>query len=147
MERFWRTVGRSNGPTSMSDIAAFRASLIAFLLPATAEPHISCTIVGSAEFLERDPGGRWLTHHIRRGDIFVTRSRTPYEVRFRSPAGEELETIAIHVGIDSFRDALEAIYPGNASEVANDTMPRMPVQAITETALKSGRRLLARRGR
>src|SRR5260370_4133960 len=31
MERFWRTVGRSNGPTSMSDIAAFRASLIAFL--------------------------------------------------------------------------------------------------------------------
>jgi len=86
-----------------------------FLVPATAEPHISCTIVGSAEFLERDPGGRWLTHHIRRGDIFVTRSRTPYEVRFRSPAGEELETIAIHVGIDSFRTALEAIYPGNAS--------------------------------
>jgi AraC family transcriptional regulator len=88
-----------------------------FLVPATAEPHISCTIVGSAEFLERDPGGRWLTHHIRRGDIFVTRSRTPYEVSFRSPAGEELETIAIHVGIDSFRAALEAIYPGNASEV------------------------------
>ena len=71
-----------------------------FLVPATAEPHISCTIVGSAEFLERDPGGRWLTHHIRRGDIFVTRSPTPYEVRFRSPAGEELETTAIHVGIE-----------------------------------------------
>jgi AraC family transcriptional regulator len=88
-----------------------------FLVPATAEPHISCTIVGSAEFLERDPGGRWLTHHIRRGDIFITRSRTPYEVRFRSPAGEELETISIHVGIDSFRAALEASYPGNASEV------------------------------
>src|ERR1700719_1034167 len=31
-----------------------------FLVPATAEPHISCTIVGSAEFLERDPGGKWL---------------------------------------------------------------------------------------
>jgi diketogulonate reductase-like aldo/keto reductase len=74
-----------------------------FLVPATAEAHISCTIVGSAEFLERDPGGKRLTHHIRRGDIFVTRSRTPYEVHFRSPAGEELETIAIHVGIDSFR--------------------------------------------
>jgi AraC family transcriptional regulator len=88
-----------------------------FLVPATAEPHISCTIVGSAEFLERDPGGRWLTHHIRRGDIFITRSRTPYEVRFRSPAGEELETISIHVGIDSFRAALEASYPGNASVV------------------------------
>ena len=88
-----------------------------FLVPATAEPHISCTIVGSAEFLERDPGGKWVTRHIRRGDIFVTRSRTPYEVSFRSPPGEELETIAIHVGIDSFRVALEAIYPGNASEL------------------------------
>jgi AraC family transcriptional regulator len=86
-----------------------------FLVPATAEPHISCTIVGSTEFLERHPGGKWLTRHIRRGDIFVTRSRTSYEVSFRSPAGEELETIAIHVGIDSFRAALEAIYPGNAS--------------------------------
>ena len=66
---------------------------------------------------KRDPGGKWLTHHIRRGDIFVTRSRTPNEARFRSPAGEELETISIHVGIDSFRAALEASYPGNASEV------------------------------
>jgi hypothetical protein len=55
---------------------------------------------------KRDPGGKWLTHHIRRGDIFVTRSRTPNEARFLSPAGEELETIAIHVGIDSFRAAL-----------------------------------------
>jgi AraC family transcriptional regulator len=87
-----------------------------FLVPATAEPHVSCTIVGSAEFLERDPGGRWLAHHVRRGDIFVTRSRTPYEVRFRSPPGEELETIAIHVGIDLFRATLGAIYPGNANE-------------------------------
>jgi hypothetical protein len=26
-------------------------------------------------------------------------------------------TIAVHVGIDSFRDALEAIHPGNAGEV------------------------------
>jgi AraC family transcriptional regulator len=88
-----------------------------FLVPATAEPHISCNIAGSAEFLERDPGGRWLTHHIRQGDIFVTRSRTPYKVRFRSPAGEEMETISIHVAVDSFHAALEAIYPGSPSEV------------------------------
>jgi hypothetical protein len=27
------------------------------LVPAMAEPHISCNIAGSAEFLERDPGG------------------------------------------------------------------------------------------
>ena len=86
-------------------------------MPATPEPLISCGLAGSAEFREREIGETWTTRQIGRGDIFVTRSRTPYEVRFRSPAGEELETIAIHVGIDSFRAALEAIYPGNASEV------------------------------
>ena len=57
------------------------------LVPATAEPHISCNIAGSAEFLERDPGGNWITRQIRPGDSFVTRSRTPYEVSFRSPPG------------------------------------------------------------
>jgi AraC family transcriptional regulator len=87
------------------------------LVPATAEPHISCNIAGSAEFLERDLGGAWITRHIRRGDSFITRSRTPYEVSFRSPAGEELESISMHVAIEPFRAALEAIYPGKADEV------------------------------
>lgn len=87
------------------------------LVPATAEPHISCNIAGSAEFLERDPGGGWITHHIRRGDSFVTRSRTPYEVSFRSSPGEELETISMHVAVEPFRAALEAIYPGRAGAV------------------------------
>jgi AraC family transcriptional regulator len=87
------------------------------LVPATAEPHISCNIAGSAEFLERDPGGAWVTRHIRRGESFVTRSRTPYEVSFRSPAGEELESISLHLAVEPFKAALEAIYPGRANEV------------------------------
>ena len=84
------------------------------LVPATAEPHISCNIAGSAEFLERDPGGKWITRHIRPGDSFVTRSRTPYEVSFRSPPGEELESISMHVAVEPFRAALESVYPGKA---------------------------------
>jgi AraC family transcriptional regulator len=87
------------------------------LVPATAEPHISCTIAGSAEFRERDPGGNWTTHHIRRGDSFVTRSRTPYEVSFRSPPGEELENISMHVAVEPFQAALDAIYPGRGPAV------------------------------
>jgi len=37
-------------------------------------------------------------HHaaIRGGDLFVTRSRTPYEVKFQSPPGQELDTISLH---------------------------------------------------
>src|ERR1700758_3294992 len=62
-----------------------------FLVPATAEPLIACNIAGLAEFEERDTGGSWLPHRVRRGDLFVTQSRTPYELRWRSPLGEEIE--------------------------------------------------------
>ena len=57
-----------------------------FLVPATPEPHISCNLRGMAEFRERDVGGAWITRKIRGGDLFVTRSRTPYEVHFTSPS-------------------------------------------------------------
>lgn len=41
-----------------------------FLVPATAEPLITCTLNGSAEFQERDIGGGWVARRIRHGDIF-----------------------------------------------------------------------------
>jgi AraC family transcriptional regulator len=88
-----------------------------FLVPATPEPLISCGLAGTAEFRERDIGEAWVTRQIRRGDFFVTRSKTPYEVRFSSPAGEELEVVQIHVAVDLFLGALEAVYPGRADKV------------------------------
>jgi AraC family transcriptional regulator len=88
-----------------------------FLVPATPEPLISCGLAGAAEFLERDIGGTWLTRQIGPGHIFVTRSKTPYEVRYRSRPGEELEIIQVHVAVDQFRAALEAVYPGKADQM------------------------------
>jgi AraC family transcriptional regulator len=79
-----------------------------FLVPATPEPLISCQIKGSAVFKERDLGGNWLTHQLQRGTLFVTRSRTPYEVSFSSPVGEELENVQIHVSVDVFLAACRA---------------------------------------
>ena len=64
-----------------------------FLVPATPEPLISCTIAGSAEFRERGVGEAWLTRQIGPGHIFVTRSKTPYEVCHTSLVGEELEVV------------------------------------------------------
>lgn len=84
------------------------------LVPATPEPHISCNLRGTAEFQERDPGGSWITEQIRGGDLFVTRSRTPYEVRFQSPPGNELETLSLHVAVEPFLAAIEARYPSRA---------------------------------
>ncbi len=79
-----------------------------FLVPATPEAHISCKLRGVAEFRERDVGGAWITRQIRAGDLFVTRSVTPYEVRFQSPPGEELETLSLHIAVEPFLAALEA---------------------------------------
>jgi len=88
-----------------------------FLVPATAEPLISCVLRGSVEFQEREVGGAWQVRQLRRGDLFVTRSRTPYELRWKSPAGEELDSVVIHLAVDQYLAALEAMYPGRADAV------------------------------
>ena len=88
-----------------------------FLVPATPEPLISCTVAGSAEFQEREVGGAWLTRQIGPGHIFVTRSKTPYEVSHTSRAGENLEVVQVHVAVDEFLSAVEALYPGKSDEV------------------------------
>ena len=49
--------------------------------------------------------------------MFVTRSRTPYEVDFQSPPGEELDNLSIHIAVEPFLAALEARYPGRADRV------------------------------
>ena len=49
--------------------------------------------------------------------MFVTRSRTPYEVDFKSPAGEELDNLSIHIAVEPFLEAVEARYPGRADRV------------------------------
>ena len=88
-----------------------------FLVPATPEPLMSCVIRGSAELQERDLGQPWLTRQLSRGDIFVTRSRIPYEMRCQSPVGEELEFIVVHLAVEQYLAALETVYPGRTSEV------------------------------
>lgn len=87
------------------------------LVPATPEPHIAYTLRGTAEFRERDMGGEWITRKIQAGDLFVTRSRLPYEVKFQSPQGQELETLSLHIAVEPFLAALEARYPGETDRV------------------------------
>ena len=88
-----------------------------FLVPATAEPLIACIIAGSAEFQEREIGGTWLSRHVRRGDLFVTRSKTPYELRWSAPLGVELEVVHIHLAVDQLTAALERVYQDKAAAV------------------------------
>jgi AraC family transcriptional regulator len=88
-----------------------------FLVPATAEPLITCNLNGSAEFQERDIGGAWVPRRVRRGAIFVTGSKTPYELRWRSPLGAQLDVIHIHLGVDQCLAAFEMVYQDKAGAV------------------------------
>ena len=88
-----------------------------FLVPATSEPLITCQLNGSAEFQERDIGGTWIPRQVRRGDIFVTGSKTPYELRWRSPLGAEIDVIHIHLGVDPCLAAFEMVYQDKAGAV------------------------------
>jgi AraC family transcriptional regulator len=88
-----------------------------FLVPATAEPLIACIIAGAAEFQEREIGGAWLPRRVRRGDLFVTGSKTPYELRWRSPLGAEMDVIHIHLGIDQCFAAFAMVYHDQAGAV------------------------------
>jgi hypothetical protein len=116
----WRSCGGQRFPSMER---AFRAALRfpnvvdRFLVPATPEPLISCTIAGSAQFRERETGQAWLKREIGRGHIFVTRSKTPYEVCHTSPVGEELEVVQVHIAVDRFLAALAAAFPGKTEEV------------------------------
>jgi AraC family transcriptional regulator len=87
------------------------------LIPATPEPHISCNLAGIAEFQERDVGGAWITRQIKAGELFVTRSRTPYEVRFQSPPAQQLDNLSLHIAVEPFLAAVEARYPGKADRI------------------------------
>jgi hypothetical protein len=88
-----------------------------FLVPATAEPMIACNLNGSAEFQERDIGGAWVPRMVRRGDIFVTGSKTPYELRWRSPLGAHLDVIHIHLGVGQCQAAFEIVYGDKAAAI------------------------------
>jgi AraC family transcriptional regulator len=88
-----------------------------FLVPATPEPLISCVMTGSAELQEREVGEAWVTRNVQPGSIFITRSMTPYELRHRSPIGQELDFIVIHLAVDQFLSASEVVYPGKTGDL------------------------------
>jgi AraC family transcriptional regulator len=88
-----------------------------FLVPATPEPFISYGIAGSAEFRERDVGGQWIRRTIGPGHIFVTRSKTPYEVAHTSRPGDELEVVHIHVAVDLFLATLRQVHGDKAPQL------------------------------
>lgn len=82
---------------------------------------ISSTHRGSAEFRERDVRGAWITRKIHAGDVFVTRSRTPYEVDFQSPRGEVLDSLSFHIAVELFLAALVELSSSHFAHVLKES--------------------------
>ena len=69
------------------------------LVPAVAEPQIVWQISGNVICEERDLGGEWSSHRSGPGDIFLTSSLTPYELRWRSIGTEPLVAMTVFIGL------------------------------------------------
>ncbi|MDR3670416.1 MAG: AraC family transcriptional regulator [Holophaga sp.] len=74
----------------------------AFLVPAVAEPLIVWVISGSATVEERDLGGEWAVSRVSVGDFFLTRSPTPYEMRWQADSDQPFQVMHLYVSVPLF---------------------------------------------
>ncbi|MEH6721619.1 MAG: helix-turn-helix domain-containing protein [Aurantimonas endophytica] len=73
-----------------------------FLVPAVAEPLIVWIMSGQAIVEERDLQGEWLASHVEVDDFFLTRSPTPYEMRWRSTGGDPFQVMHLYLSVPLF---------------------------------------------
>lgn len=73
-----------------------------FLVPAVAEPLVVWVISGEACVEERDLSGEWAANTVRVGDFFLTRSPTPYEMRWRAVGDEPFQVMHLYLSVQLF---------------------------------------------
>lgn len=88
-----------------------------FLVPAVAEPLIVWVMSGSAIVEERDLGGEWAANRVTTGDFFLTRSPTPYEMRWQAHGDKPFQVMHAYVSIPLFENVLRAVRGKSAGNV------------------------------
>jgi AraC family transcriptional regulator len=73
-----------------------------FLVPAVAEPLIVWVMSGEAVVEERDLDGEWVANNVTVGDFFLTRSPTPYEMRWRAIGGAPFQVMHLYLSVSLF---------------------------------------------
>ena len=73
-----------------------------FLVPAVAEPLIVWVMSGEAIVEERELGGDWVSNTVMVGDFFLTRSPTPYEMRWRSTGTAPFQVMHLYLSVPLF---------------------------------------------
>lgn len=83
-------------------------------LPAVSEPFLAWTISGEVDFQEREIGGSWITHRIRRGSFFLTFGGAPYDVKWKTVTAEPFEAMMVFVGLPLLRRAFDEVFGKDA---------------------------------
>ncbi|MDS7594025.1 AraC family transcriptional regulator [Agrobacterium tumefaciens] len=73
-----------------------------FLVPAVAEPLIVWVMSGEAVVEERDLDGEWVANTVTVGDFFLTRSPTPYEMRWRAIGEAPFQVMHLYLSVPLF---------------------------------------------
>lgn len=63
-------------------VFAHRPFELGLLVPAVPEALITWVLSGTATVEERELGGEWETHRVGPGDLLLTASELPYELRW-----------------------------------------------------------------
>ena len=80
------------------------------IVPAVAEPAIFWKLSGRAEFAERDVGGKWWSYVLNENELFITTSRTPYEVRWKVLGDEPFRSMRVFIGLPIFARAYREVF-------------------------------------
>lgn len=100
------------------DLKAWIASLPAVgdaaSLPSVREPFLAWTLSGEVDFQERENGGPWITHRIRKGSFFLTFGGAPYEVRWRAVTSDSFEAMSVLVGLPLLQEAFTELFGADA---------------------------------
>lgn len=70
-----------------------------FLVPAVAELLVVWVISGEAIVEERDVDGEWFGSHVKVGDFFLTRSQSPYEMRWRAIGAAPFQVMHLYLSV------------------------------------------------
>jgi AraC family transcriptional regulator len=73
-----------------------------FFVPAVAEPLIVWVISGNARVDERDLGGEWLSSQVSVGDFFLTRTASPYELRWEAQGATPFQVMHVYLALPLF---------------------------------------------
>jgi AraC family transcriptional regulator len=83
-------------------------------LPTVNEPFLCWAFSGDVEFQEREIGGRWATHRIRKGTFFLTTGGSPYQCRWKVLTSDPFLTLLAFVQLPLLQRAMQEVFGAEA---------------------------------